>query len=223
MTHAPRAEKFCYECGAVIPRAAATCWSCSAPQPALPETLAPPPPPAEERDCSSCGRRILARAELCVHCGVRQLVPSRAPVEPAPPGAAKPAPPPHTWDASHILLGVGAALVVMVALSSLRAPPPPAPVATASASVAPPAPPAEPTETEAWAAARRLVTTELRAPPNVEFPSEHQTTRLGKNRFEVSSYFEMPNTSGDVVRTRWTVALVRRGEAWQIERLEAKN
>jgi hypothetical protein len=215
----PRAEKYCYECASVLPRAAPTCWSCSAPQPALPgSALADAPrPPASERDCAACGRRILVRAEICVHCGVRQ--PAETP-PPAPvPGR------PSEWDVSHALLALGVVLCVAVLLSGLRVP---GGGPATSASVVPflgtpPPPPSEATEAEAWATARRLVTTELRAPPNVAFPSEHETKRLGRNRFEVSSYFEMANTSGALVRTSWLIVIVRRGESWQIERLEAKN
>jgi hypothetical protein len=218
----PRAEKYCYECGTVVPRAAPTCWSCSAEQPPLPASAAGNAPrPGDERPCSACGRSISTRAELCVHCGVRQQAP--------PPTHGR-----HEWDASHALLATGAVLVLMMALSmrDRSAAPvapvaPAAPVASASASAASPAPAASPgpafTEADAWGEARRLVMEHLRAPPGVEHANEHQTTRLGPDRFEVKSYFEMPNTSDVRVRTNWTAVIGRQNGEWRIERLEAKN
>lgn len=218
---AGRADKFCYECAAVLPRTAVTCFACNAAQPDLPASAADAPqrPAAAEKICPSCGASILAQAEICVRCGVRQATPEK----PAAPQAPAPSEPAASWDVSHAMLALGALLVVAM-LVAPRSTERPAVVAQPSATPTPSATaPAGVTETDAWAAARGLVTEHLRAPPNVEFPSEHRTVRLGPERFEVTSYFEMANTSGKMVRTNWTVQLARvRGE-WRVERLEARN
>lgn len=212
---AGRADKYCYECAAVLPRTAVTCFSCNAEQPALPESAASAPARAAgaEKTCPSCGASILVQAEICVRCGVRQPAPVTPPV-------AAPSEPAASWDLSHAMLALGAMLVVVMAVMSRGTAP--APVASATPAAAPVVA-ADAMETEAWAAARRLVTTHLRAPPNVEFPSEHRTLKVGPDRYEVTSYFEMANTSGVMVRTNWTVEVARvRGE-WRVERLEARN
>lgn len=243
---AGRADKFCYECATVLPRTAVTCWSCKAEQPLLPESShgAPSRPAGSERACEACGAAILARAEICVHCGVRQqalpaLEPLAAPLPAAPPAAARapaparaaaPAAPAHSelgrdhWDASHVLLAVAALTVMALGAASRKSDPPAVTPASASASVSPkPTPSPEITETQAWAEARRQVTTHLRAPPNVAFANEHRTVRLGPARFEVTSHFEMHNTSGALVRTFWTVQIAKVHGRWTVERLEARN
>ena len=172
-----RADKYCYECAAVIARSATSCTACSAPQPDLPEL------------------------------------------------AGKPAPPDHGWDLSHMLLAAGALVLIAVGASSPK-PRPAAPAAESAASAPPSAPPPPPptsAETEAWTAARRLVLEHLRAPPTAQFANDHHITRIGAGRYEVSSYFQMANTSGDMVRTNWSVQILRHDGAWQIERLEAHN
>lgn len=74
-------------------------------------------------------------------------------------------------------------------------------------------------------ASEELVRSRLKAPETAEFPPWHSSdvtcTELGKNRYEVMSYFDVENAHGDVVRTHYVAVLKYEGnDRWTLESLE---
>jgi hypothetical protein len=65
----------------------------------------------------------------------------------------------------------------------------------------------------------------LETPETAEFPPWHSidvtSTELGKNRYEVISYFDAENAHGDMVRTHYVAVLKYKGnDRWTLESLE---
>jgi hypothetical protein len=70
-----------------------------------------------------------------------------------------------------------------------------------------------------------FVKSRLEAPETAEFPPWHSSdvtsTELGKNRYEVISYFDVENAHGDMVRTNYVAVLKYEGnDRWTLESLE---
>jgi hypothetical protein len=70
-----------------------------------------------------------------------------------------------------------------------------------------------------------FVKSRLEAPETAEFPPWHSSdvtsTELGKNRYEVTSYFDVENAHGDIVRTHYVAVLKYEGnDRWTLESLE---
>ena len=239
LSRPPGAERPCPACGAPILVRAELCVHCGARQSALAGVLVGPNGTIAQVAQVAQVAQAAAAAPGVPAAGAPIAGPAAPETTAEPqPGAAAPGAPStelgdDSWDVTHAMLALGAVLVVLMGVTAWRGDAPgaqasvasAAPTASASAPVAPAAstPPGGVTETDAWAAARQLVTTHLRAPPNVEFPSEHHTRRIGPDTFEVISYFEMANTAGVMVRTHWTVVVARVGGEWQVVRLEARN
>jgi hypothetical protein len=65
----------------------------------------------------------------------------------------------------------------------------------------------------------------LEAPETAEFPPWHSSdvtyTKIGKSRYEVTSYFDAENADGDTVRTYYVALLKYEGnDRWTLDSLE---
>ena len=76
---------------------------------------------------------------------------------------------------------------------------------------------------EAYVAAKQFVTQKLKSPSTAKFPPNYdaQISNLGSGRFSVSGYVDSQNSFGAIVRTKYTVIILKNSStSWKLESID---